>query len=51
MNQPKIGQRLHCFYCWNDATHHDDEVIVCKDHAPEGAPVLLSRYRSVTAPV
>ena len=40
--------KKHCFYCWNDATHvWNDEthyaLEVCRDHAPEGAPVLFQR--------
>lgn len=36
--------RVHCFYCWNDATKFH-EVEVCDDHAPAGAPDLMHRYK------
>lgn len=36
--------RVHCFYCWNDATHFND-VEVCADHAPEDAPLLMHRFK------
>lgn len=36
--------RVHCFYCWNDATHYH-QVEVCLDHAPEGAPQLMHRFK------
>lgn len=40
--------RKHCFFCWNDATHVWDDAThsaleVCRDHAPENAPILLIR--------
>jgi hypothetical protein len=48
--------RKHCFYCWNDATHvwhdatHSSDLTgssgleVCREHAPENAPILLQRF-------
>lgn len=47
-----MKQRMHCFYCWNDATHVRDDaghsqLPVCGDHAPENAPVLLIKTRDV----